>query len=204
MEIYLVRHGQTGGNVAHRHQAEQTPLTKEGRAQAELVVEKIKELNPTHLITSNLVRAIETARVIGEACDLVPETTESFIELVRPNHIYGRHHGSIHSIWYYVRWYLGRDTEHIDGGESYLSLRKRIREAQSELASYPDDAKVVVVTHSVFINMFVAHLCREKPLLPLRALNIFTGMLKMPNTHITSIKFDGIDNLQSCSWSVDR
>jgi broad specificity phosphatase PhoE len=34
MKIYFVRHGQTGGNVAHRHQTEHTPLTDVGHEQA--------------------------------------------------------------------------------------------------------------------------------------------------------------------------
>ncbi|MCB9810293.1 histidine phosphatase family protein [Candidatus Nomurabacteria bacterium] len=200
MEIYLVRHGETGGNVAKRHQAEHTSITKLGREQAKQAALKIKEINPTHLLTSNLVRAVETAGIIGEVCGMVPETTGNFIELARPNHIYGRHHHSIQSLWYYALWYFGRDTGESDGGESYLSLRRRIRLAQKEIESYPSDARLVIVSHSVFINMFVAHLCSGRHLTPWRAMKIFSGMLKMPNGHITKISFNPEASKKTCAW----
>jgi len=204
MEIFLVRHGETSGNVASRHQAEHTSLTQKGEEQARLVAEKIKALNPTHLLTSNLVRAIETARVIGEACEMIPETNSHFIELMRPNNVYGHHHHSFKSLFYYTQWYFGRDTSAIDGGESYASLRKRIEKAKNHLATYPDDARVVVVSHTVFINMFIAHLCNNKPLLPHKAFLIFTGILKMPNTHVIPVRFMNGVETKSCSWSVEQ
>ncbi|MCA9360843.1 histidine phosphatase family protein [Candidatus Nomurabacteria bacterium] len=202
MDIYLVRHGQTSGNVAKRHQAEHTGLTKFGREQVVVAAEKIKELKPTHLLTSNLVRAIETATIISNACGLTPETNHNFIELRRPKHIYGRYHYSLLSLWYYSLWYLGRDTVAMDGGESYLSLRKRIKAAQEQISTYPSDAKLVIVSHSVFINMFIAHLCSGKPLTPFRAFIIFTGMLKMPNTHIIHLSFSSSTESNNCAWSV--
>lgn len=204
MEIFLVRHGQTSGNAASRHQAEHSSLTFKGEEQARIVAEKIKDLKPTHILTSNLVRAVETARIIADACEMIPETNRHIIELARPKHIYGHHHHSFRSLFYYIQWYFGKDTSAVDGGESYASLRKRIESVKNHLATYPDDARVVVVSHAVFINMFIAHLCDDNPLLPHKAFRIFTGILSMKNTHIIPVKFDNTPETKNCSWSVEQ
>lgn len=201
MEIYLVRHGETGGNVAHRHQAEHTPLSYVGTNQAKQVAEKLCEYEPTHLISSNLVRALETARVIGETCDLVPETSELFIELKRPHFLYGWKHRSPASMWFYFRWYLGWTNGE---GETYAELRQRIEEAKRHLATLPNDSRVVVVTHSVFMSLFVEHMCREHAITPWMAVRTFLWILRMKNTHVEPLLFDGESDKKVCAWILNK
>ncbi len=204
MEIYLVRHGETGGNVARRHQSEETQLSFLGEQQVKDAAGIIKQYQPTHLITSNLVRTIETARIIGEACDLIPETSYKFVELVRPKHMYGHHHRSLKSVWFYFQWFLGKGSSITEGGESYQDLLQRLKLAKEHLAQYPKDARVVVVSHAVFINFFVAHMCREKALNPLAAALVFKKIITMPNANITPIIFDEDDDVGDCAWSVNN
>ena len=200
MKIYLVRHAETNGNIAKRHQSDITHLTSLGEQQANKAAKQIKLLKPTHLITSSLVRAIETARVIGRECDLIPETSEYFTELKRPEFLWGNYHTSFRSLWFYAKWYLGCvDEKH--GGESYAALRQRFVKAKEYLAAYPEDASLVVVSHAVFINLFIAHLCRERALWPLRALVAFLRIVMMPNTHIVTLEFNGGDKV-ACPWTV--
>jgi len=205
MKIYLVRHGQTGGNIAHRHQAEDTPLTAHGKTQAREVAEIIRLYKPTHLITSTHVRAVETASIIGEVCDIVPETKATFIELGRPTYMYGHYHRSIRSLWFYVWWYLG----FVGGtgereGESYSRLRQRFVAAKAELALYPRDSRIVIVSHAAFIGLFIAHLCRKRALNPFRAAVTFYRILTMPNTFITPVYFDFHTSEDDCPWIVGK
>jgi len=204
MKIFLVRHGQTGGNLAHRHQAVDTPLTKEGEAQAHRAATRIKELNPTHLVCSSMVRAIETARIIGDACDLVPVTEHRFSELNRPKKLYGNYHKSIRSLFFYAQWYLGYENKDLLDGETYAQLRQRLKESQAVLEAYPADARVAVVSHSVFINLFTAHLCQDGVLTPWQALKAFRGVLTMPNAHIIEITFDPTAPPNTCRWMLVR
>jgi probable phosphoglycerate mutase len=196
MEIYLIRHGETGGNLAHRHQPDDTPLTKHGEEQARVIAKTVKDLEPTHLITSPLVRAVETARVIGTACDLIPETNEYFAELARPPHLYGNYHKGPQSLLYYARWYFGYKK----GGESYAELRDRISQAKEFFKNYPDDARVVVVSHTVFINLFNAHLCDDTPLNLLQATRSFWHVLRMKNTALLPLVFDPEAHPETCGW----
>lgn len=196
MEVYLIRHGETGGNVAHRHQPEDTPLTKWGVEQARIVGEKVKDLEPTHLLTSPLVRAVETAREIGDMCNLIPETNQNFVELKRPEDMYGRYHTSLKSVVFYSKWYFG----HSEGGESYDALRQRIQLAKDHFKSYPEDARVAVVSHSVFINLFLAHLCHEHSIGLGTAIKSFVDILKMDNTELIPLIFDPEAHADTCGW----
>lgn len=196
MEIYLIRHGETGGNVAHRHQAEKTPLTNRGREQAKEVAGKVVDFKPTHLLCSPLVRAVETARIIGDEIGLVPETSDRFVELRRPDHLYGNFHTSFKSLWFYFNWYRGKTKD----GESYKDLRDRIKEAKEHFRTYPEDARVAVVTHSVFINFFIAHLCEDTPITMKQAFHTFHRILTMKNTEVIPVLFDKEAGTGTCAW----
>lgn len=200
MELYFVRHGQTGGNVAKRHQAEFTPLTTEGRAQVEATAVLLKDLQPTHLITSTHVRALESASIIAGTTGLFPETERTLIEVHRPEWLYGYHFWSPKSIWFVVRWFFGfiggaTDSEE---GESYASLRQRIGEAQLVLQRYPADARVVVVSHSVFINFFLAHMCNRKRMTFVRAVLSWRLIRGMKNASVTKVRYTA--DATGCKW----
>jgi probable phosphoglycerate mutase len=201
MEIFFVRHGQTGGNVAKRHQAEDTPLTFKGEEQVRIAAQKIKDLNPTHIITSNLVRTVDTAKVIGQVCNLVPETSIDLIELKRPKELYGNYHFSLRSLAFYINWYLGRKTKGFSGGETYSELLERIKKVKNKFSELPGDSRVVVVSHSVFMNFFLAHLCDDRKMNPLRAALVFKNMLMMPNAHIIPITHNASVDVDQCAWS---
>ncbi len=196
MEVYLIRHGETGGNVAHRHQSEKTRLTKQGVEQARMVAEKVKDLEPTHLLTSPVIRALETAREIGEVCNLVPETNTNFSELKRPEHMYGHYHTSLRSMMFYSGWFIGRSKQ----GESYEALRQRIIFAKDHFKDYPEDARVAVVSHSVFINLFLAHLCQDDSMGPLTALKTFINVMSMKNTEFVPLIFNPNADKGACGW----
>jgi len=181
MEVYFVRHGQTGGNVAKRHQAEITKLTKKGRQQAADIGIKLAELKPTHLLTSTHVRTLETAKQISDSVNLLPETSQIFTELHRPKSLYGQRHFGVKSFLYITRWYFGMVGGEVDSdeGESYESLRKRINAAKLHLETLPDDSRVIVVSHALFISLFLAHVCQEKPLSLLQAVKYWMRLTTM-------------------------
>lgn len=189
MDVYFVRHGQTDGNVAKRHQAEQSRLTSEGKLQAMGVAKRVAVLQPTHLLVSNRVRAIQTGTIIAEITGLTAEVSELFTELCRPKNIYGHHHRSLRSVWYLVRWYLGLvgGEDCGEAGESYRAFRIRMKTAKAALTAYPADARIVVVSHSVFINFFVAHYSTSSWLWPWHAFIVFYRVLTMKNGDVVHL-----------------
>lgn len=192
MELLLVRHGQTGGNVARRHQAPDTPLTQHGREQAVATAKEVAALEPTHLLSSANVRAIETARAIAAQTGLDMTVDARFVELYRPPRLYGHYRRSCGSFFFYLRWYFGLTPtdEDPENGESYREFRERLHEARKRLLEYPSEARVVVVSHAVFIAFFEAHLKHERALGLLAALRTFYRVLTIENASVTKVVLD--------------
>jgi probable phosphoglycerate mutase len=202
MEILLVRHGETGGNVAHRHQSDATQLTDEGVRQIERVAKQLAEYAPTHVLSSSLLRAVESARLIGLACNQIPETNHVFAEIDRPKKLHGHFHKSLGSLWFYIRWYFALTNPTKEGGESYKALRERIAAAQKVLEAYPPDARIVVVSHSAFINFFLMHLCSKRRLGLVQTFFCFVKILTIPNAAVVRVSFDPSLPVHTCRWRV--
>ncbi len=204
MEILLVRHGETEGNVAKRHQSDATQLTDRGRVQIEEAAKRLVEMKPTHLISSPVLRALESSRMIGIVLDMIPETNPLFVELDRPKFLHGNFHKSIGSLWFYTRWYFGIANNAKHGGESYKALRERVALAQEFLMNYPADARIVIVSHSVFINFFLAHLCTKRPLNPIQAGIRFLKVLAIKNGSITKVVYGATESRKNCQWRTEK
>lgn len=190
MEIYFVRHGQTDGNVAQRNQHPDTELNERGKAQAKAVAEKVATINPTHLITSSQVRAIMTAREIAATTGLIPETHSEFVELIRPRMFAGERIYGRKMVWYMIAWFFGRDYGSMHDGESYAAFLERLSAARAVLLRLPPEAKVVVVSHSLFINFFLEHMRNPKRMSLPRALYRFFTIRNTKNTEIIKVILD--------------
>lgn len=71
MHLLLVRHGQSLGNIEARIQGDDDPLTEHGRTQARAAAAHLGARGDiTHLYTSSLMRAHETAAIIGAVIGL--------------------------------------------------------------------------------------------------------------------------------------
>ncbi len=204
MDIYFVRHGQTEGNRLHIHQRPSSALNERGQEQAETVAKVLVSYKPTHLITSPFFRTRQTAEAIAKATGLVVEVEPAVVEIIRPESIHNRHYFSWASIVYLVRWFLTGNTFFRDEkrGESYRALLERIGEAKTILESYPDDARIVVVSHAVFINFFVEHICSGKPISYVKALLRFLKITSIENSSITHIQCQKATTQGVCNWQV--
>jgi broad specificity phosphatase PhoE len=205
MEIYFIRHGQTEGNRLHIHQRPSSPLDAVGEAQAEAVAKKLTALKPTHLLTSPFFRTRQTADTIARATGLVPVVEPAFVEIVRPEAIHGEHYFSLASIRYLTRWFVSGNTYFRDEkrGESYRALLERIGQAKDILESYPADARIVVVSHAVFINFFIEHICSAKPISYLKAVARFLKITSIRNSSITYVVCEKSSTTKhTCSWSL--
>jgi len=197
MEVYLVRHGRTDGNVAHRHQHPLTKLNELGTQQAMAAAKKVAFLKPTLLITSTNVRALQSARYIADATGLIPETYPSFEELHQPEMLIGERLTGLRAISYMTKWFLGSKSASMHDGESYTSFVQRLRQARELLEKLPADAVVVIVSHSVFISFFTEHMVRPEKMGFIRAGILFFKILKMRNSSITHVRYTKPTDTQS-------
>lgn len=82
MQLILVRHGQSQGNMEARIQGDDDPLTELGRTQARAAGAALADRGDvTHLYASALDRAFETASIIGAAIGLSPVRVSGLAEI---------------------------------------------------------------------------------------------------------------------------
>ncbi len=196
MDIYFVRHGQTDGNVAKRHQHPNIELNETGKQQAKIVAKLIKRLRPTHLITSTNKRAVETAKEIGLACDLIPETYPAFEELKRPLFLVGNRFYDPETLSYMWGWFFGVKAAPMHDGESYSAFLDRLQHARTHLTHLPDTSRVVIVSHAVFINFFLEHMRRPSRMGITRAVLRFYKIFLLTKTAVIRVWY------QKGKWEV--
>lgn len=79
--VWLARHGETADNAEGRVQGWiDTPLNERGREQARELAERAAALDLRALYSSQLDRALETARIVGRRVGLEPVVDERFSE----------------------------------------------------------------------------------------------------------------------------
>lgn len=82
MHLLLIRHGQTRANVGAIIQGSDDPLTDLGRQQANAVGRFVADhYTVTHLYASPMIRARETATIVGGYIDLAPSLEPGLAEI---------------------------------------------------------------------------------------------------------------------------
>jgi len=158
--VLLIRHGQSKGNAERRfggHTA--TPLSARGHRQAELTARTLKSESLTAIYSSDLARAIETARPLSKLTGLPVHSTNAFRE---------RSVGVMEGLTFeaaaqqHPEQYaalLRRDFEHVlTGGESYRQLLDRAREKLDEIIEQNRGGKIAVFSHTGTICILALHL----------------------------------------------
>jgi 2,3-bisphosphoglycerate-dependent phosphoglycerate mutase len=70
-QLWLIRHGLTDWNLEGRYQGQSDiPLNAEGLAQARRLAERLKGTSIEALFSSDLLRAYQTAKILGECLGL--------------------------------------------------------------------------------------------------------------------------------------
>lgn len=158
--VLLIRHGQSRGNAERRfggHTA--TPLSARGHRQAELTARILKSESLTAIYSSDLARAIETARPLSNLTGLPVHGTSAFRE---------RSVGVMEGLTFeaaaqqHPEQYaalLRRDFEHVlTGGESYRQLLDRARQKLDEIIDQNRGGKIAVFSHTGTICILALHL----------------------------------------------
>lgn len=78
--IHLIRHCQTDGNRDHYVGRKDLPLNAAGLAQAKALADRLAGFPITHIISSPLQRAVQTARPLADRLGLTVELAPALIE----------------------------------------------------------------------------------------------------------------------------
>jgi len=148
--IIFLRHGQAENNTK-KILAGRSPgvnLTETGIEQAEKAGRMLKALNISAIYSSPIDRAIQTADIVGNYCDLEIVTDDRLIELdmgkftkMPYNEIFAKH-GNV-----FLKFYEGSDEVSENGVETFAKVQKRVFEMVDFVIDKHKNENVVLVTH---------------------------------------------------------
>lgn len=158
--VLLIRHGQSQGNAEGRfggHTA--TPLSPLGHRQAEATAQVLSTETFDAIYTSDLPRAVETARPLARLTNLEVMKTEAFrersvgvMEGLTFEEAAERHPDQYAAL-------LRRDFEHVIlGGESYRQMLDRASRQLDQAIEHYRDGRIAIFTHTGTICILTLHL----------------------------------------------
>jgi broad specificity phosphatase PhoE len=193
MRLLLIRHGETDWNVSLRYMGQaNVPLNENGRAQGRLAAQRLLSLGATALYTSDLVRAAETAAIVGNELGLKPVAMPELREIdvgkwegLTPEELYRRFPDHMQE--------FERDPARTVrlGGESYAQLQARALVALNAIhTAHRPDETVVAVSHGGTIRALLCHVI---------GLDLaYFGRLWLDNGSISELRY------RSSGWRLTR
>jgi probable phosphoglycerate mutase len=146
--LVLVRHGSTQHSAERRFSGRnQLELTEAGIGQAQALATRAERWGARAIVSSPLLRAMQTAEVIAAELDLPVTVDEGFAEVD-----FGewegltfsearRAHPAAHDAW------LAAPDSAPPGGESFAEVTRRVQRARDSVVRANPDGSVIVVTH---------------------------------------------------------
>ena len=199
--VYLVRHGQSEGNVGGVYQTEDSPLSGKGKEQAQEIAERVSKLDFEKLISSPYPRARETARVIENKLGIEAEESMLFVERKKPKSIDGKPHTDKAAGVVWREWEKSLRSEglKVEDGNNYGEMVTRADKALEYLLQRPEE-KMVVVTHGFFTRILVARVLLGKALTP-ELFAQFDHIVAPQNTALTVLRYKDAFEQESC-WRL--
>ncbi|MFC0557493.1 histidine phosphatase family protein [Halalkalibacter alkalisediminis] len=157
MNLYLIRHGESTGNLAGKIQGwENFPLSDLGRRQADLLANYLKEIQLDYIYSSDLVRASDTAKTIAKKksqsvneWDKVREVHLGPLQGLSRSEIYERFPETIENSIL---------TSGVVGTETIEELTARCQYVIEQLQRAHKNDHVAIVSHGGFISILLMYL----------------------------------------------
>lgn len=191
MRLFLIRHGQTSWNVEGRAQGHSDiGLDEVGLRQSRLLGLAFRGIALEEVVSSDLSRALETARQVSTATGAILTTDARLRE-----QCFGEWEGRLYSDWRAEIEIHATNTGQLPahfsppGGESIREVWDRIGHFAAELAERTAD--LAVVSHGGAAGLLLAHL-RGEPIDHGRT-------YRFPNASVTVLS-----RIDHARWHLDR
>ena len=195
MKLYLVRHGETGSNIAGALDTAVpgADLSETGVAQSSALVERFNAVTVDALFTSTLVRTHQTIEPLSKAIGLTPTVLDGLREIGAGTYEMRTDEDAVIGYMTAVgAWITGDTSVRMPGGETGDEFLARYDDAvKTIVASGAETA--ILVSHGAAIRTWVGHRCD---------LTDWDGAAfsSLPNTG--AIELEGtIDDWRIVSWT---
>jgi broad specificity phosphatase PhoE len=165
LTLFLLRHGESVANVTHTFASKKLdlPLTDFGTQQVNQITEPMKNIGFDIIYTSPLLRAQQTAEIIGKSCGLNSIVVESLRE-IDVGELDGKCIEEVDCRKIYdeviSKWDKGQNDISFKQGESLNMVGQRIEDFLKMLDDKKDD-KILIVAHGLLFMGFIWLFCNN-------------------------------------------
>ena len=180
LRIFLIRHGETEWNTEGRLQGNSdVKLSAEGIHQAYLLAEHAQLPNVDVIYSSDLSRAVETAKVLGAKFNLPVTTTPNLREINFGDwegksiaELNEKHPKS------FGRFFTAPERCHPPNGETFLEAQARVMNVVRNIIAEHDNRNVVIVAHGA-VNRLILGAALDMPIHKMWAISQFNTALNI-------------------------
>ena len=148
MKIYLIRHGQTTGDVEGRYGGSyDDELSDQGVIQANKLADKLNNSNIEILFCSPLIRAQQTAKILKSKLNCEIKTIQDLQERNKNGILTGMTKKEAELKYPDLAQKVKDYRNQITGAESQEDFIKRIKKAFLEVINNTDYSTIAIVTH---------------------------------------------------------
>ncbi len=190
MKLFLIRHGETTGNIDNLYQTAETPLSPEGENQAKKVAGRFKGINIDLIYTSSHLRALETSKLISKETGAKVEPWEKLMEIRRPKEVRGKRvdNADVEKIMKEVTTNFANPDWKYSDEENFFDLEARANLVLDHLLKNHRDQTIICVSHGTFIK-FLACLAIFRNKLTPEIFDLFRHHVWTANTGVTKLEY---------------
>jgi probable phosphoglycerate mutase len=204
--LLLVRHGQSTWNHERRIQGQlDPPLSDEGRRQAAQLGRRLAGRKFAGFYSSDLMRAAETAQLVGESIGIDPTPMAELREInlgqwegLRTEDLAAR----FPEAW--ASWTEEPDWDLVPGGEGSAAFEARVGAMLDTLFKRHTQGDVLVVTHGGVIQIAIHHVVGRpgRGIFPFRIQNTSVSVLERRNGRVVVSGVNDIGHLEAGSVAI--
>ncbi|MFA6446449.1 MAG: histidine phosphatase family protein, partial [Candidatus Paceibacterota bacterium] len=163
MEIYLIRHGQTTGDIENRYGGDyDDELTDEGKIQAHKLADKIANSGIQVILCSPLIRAQQTAKILNTKLHCEIKTIENLRERNQNGILTGMIREEAKLKYPELAEQVKDYRNQIEGAESYPDFVERIKKAFMEISNSGGYSTIGIVTHGGPIRVIFREILKDR------------------------------------------
>lgn len=157
--IWLVRHAETATpHLVHGAESD-VGLGEHGRGQVAVVAPWFRELRPNVIVSSGMVRAVDTATPIAALCG-VPHEIEPELHERKVGQFSQKTGAEVDTVWAETvqRWEAGEIGYAYPGMESFAQIADRVMPAFQRVVSRHTGKRVLIVAHGVVCKVLLLNI----------------------------------------------
>ncbi|MEX0917353.1 MAG: histidine phosphatase family protein [Candidatus Paceibacterota bacterium] len=202
--IYLIRHGQSEGNVGKLCQSPDEPLTELGEEQARFLAERFRSIPTDVVLASSMKRARDTAQRVSESTGAPLVVSDLFVELLHKEEFCGLPESDERVAGGDQVWFENADDPQCRSTftESFSEFKERGRMAIECILDRPEE-NIAVASHGTFLKMLFAHMlaCNQDVQIDGKLFNALFRLLGTGNTSITQCRYTKERGWRLLSWN---